>query len=400
MTPRVPFSARLPSGTWLALDALAGVLACWVTILLDVPAIKFTGSTGFLGSSATTSALPPLAASVTVLLAMMLRRLNPVVSYAALLVVPLITLGSGSSSCLLILPAAYPLYLLAASRPVRESVTAVAAAVAVMAVDVIVGTRFLWRDSLPRFLTPALSPFFEALLVVLVLVVVWIAGFAVHQRHAYDVALRDRAAAAAVASERLRIARELHDVIAHTMSVIAVQAGFGQYVIKSRPREALEALAAIKTASGYGLEDLHRMIATLRNIETDPAGELADLPRLVERARAAGVEAQLTVDGAARELSPVLAVSSYRIITEALTNVMRHAGPGARCVIAISYRDDAMTITITDEGGAAPGHQKPDKGGHGLSGMRERAALCGGTLTAGPRPEGGFLVSARLPLSA
>jgi signal transduction histidine kinase len=391
-------ASRLPSGTWLSLDALAGVFACWVTILLDVPAIKLRSSE-LLSSTATVSDLPPLAASVTVLLAMTLRRLNPVVSYAALLTVPLMTLGSGSSSCLLILPAAYPLYLIAANRIVRDSVLALLAAVVVMAVDVSVGSRFLWRDSLPRFLTPALSPFFEAMLVVLVLATVWIAGFAVHQRHAYEVTLRERAAASAIAGERLRIARELHDVIAHTMSVIAVQAGFGQYVIKSRPTEALEALAAIKTASGYGLEDLHRMIATLRNTETNPAGELADLPRLVERTRAAGVAAELTVDGAAPELSPVLALSAYRIITEALTNVVRHAGPGARCVIAIRYRDGEMTITVTDEGGAAPGHHTPDEGGHGLSGMRERATLCGGTLTAGPRPEGGFLVSARLPLA-
>jgi signal transduction histidine kinase len=394
--PRTPLSARLPSGAWLALDAIAGTVACWITAVLGVPDIRSINGVAVFDPDPTGSVLPPLAVSVTVLLGMTLRRLNAVVSYAALLTVPLLSLGAGPASCLFVLPAAYPLYLITTDRRPRESATALLLAVVISAADFKVFSRSTSPSNLDLV---GISPFLETVFVMLVLIVVWIAGFTVRQRRLYDVSLREQAAASAIAEERLRIARELHDVCAHTMSVIAVQAGFGRYVIKSRPQEAMEALAAIKTTSGHGLEDLRHMIAALRNQEDEPATELIDLPRLVERARAAGADARLTAHGGVRALPPEVALSASRIITEALTNVVRHAGPGTRCEVRIGYADEDLTVTITDEGGTTPSHRAPDQGGHGLAGMRERAALCGGTLTAGPLPERGFQVSARLPIA-
>jgi len=368
-----------------------------VTAVLGVPNIRSVDGVAVFSPDSNGSVLPPLAASATVLLAMALRRLNPLVSFAALLAVPLLSLGAGSVSYLFVLPAAYPLYLITTDRRPRESVTATLIAIAITTADFMVASRHSFTTDLAFV---GISPFLEVVWVILVLVIVWVAGFTVRQRRLYDVALREQAMAAAIADERLRVARELHDVLAHTMSVIAVQAGFGRYVIKSRPQEAIEALAAIKTTSGHGLEDLRHMIAALRDQEDEPTAELTDLPRLVERTRAAGVDARLTVHGAGRELPPEVALSASRIISEALTNVVRHAGPGSRCDVMLSYADQELTITVTDEGGTTPSHHKPDQGGHGLAGMRERAALCGGTLTAGPRPGGGFQVSARLPHNA
>ncbi len=266
------------------------------------------------------------------------------------------------------------------------------------------------------------------------IVVGWMTGYSVRQRRAYVEMLQVQAASSAVAQERLRIARELHDVVAHSMSVIAVQAGFGQYVIDTSPADTRDALGAIQATSREALAELRRMLAVLRQQDgtaaaapLSPECGLRELDRLVSRTCLAGVAVSLTRRGTSRDVPAGIDVSAFRIIQESLTNVVRHAGGGARCAVTVAYEQDALTIEVTDDGGRDPRHC-PDPAhscdqpgvprasaaqlrpgapypyftgsGHGLIGMRERAHLCGGSLSAGAMADGGFRVWARLPIPA
>jgi signal transduction histidine kinase len=329
-------------------------------------------------------------------------------------------------------------------------------------------------------------------------VLAWTVGYSVRQRRLYVVRLQEQAASSAVADERLRIARELHDVVAHSMSVIAVQAGYGQYVIDDSPDGAREALGAIQVTSREALDEMRRMLGVLRAQDAAPAPGLADgsvtgagfrvegvtapasglagglapgqdcrrpaplapapglanLDRLITRTCGAGVRVSLEVYGQPRALPAGLDLSAYRIIQEALTNVVKHAGSGARCTVHLGYDEGVLAIRVTDDGGQSttlpgyggpnaaghpvqadlaagnlaadsrvavavgakltagpgsvggwrmpsgpPGSGPPGSAGHGIIGMRERAHLCGGELTARPLREGGFQVTASLPLT-
>jgi signal transduction histidine kinase len=200
--------------------------------------------------------------------------------------------------------------------------------------------------------------------------------------------------------ERLQIAQELHDVLAHNISLISVQAGVGLHLIDEHPDKARAALAAIKDASKEALGELRSVLDVLRR-EGDaaplvPAPRLAaDLEGLVTKAASAGVAVRVEVSGEERPLPPGVDRAAFRIAQEALTNVARHAG-GASATVLIGYGDDALTLQVDDDGpGGAP---SSDGSGRGLTGMRERAAALGGRLDAGPRPGGGFRVRAWLPL--
>jgi signal transduction histidine kinase len=228
-------------------------------------------------------------------------------------------------------------------------------------------------------------------------VVAWLAGTAVRQRRDYRTALLTQAAAEAVTHERLRIARDLHDQVAHSMGVIAIQAGVGRRVIDTQPDEARRALDRIETASRETLAGLRRTLVALRRSDAEPATTattgLAELDQLVATTEAAGVRARVRIEGEARVLPPDVDLAAYRIIQEALTNVVRHAHT-ENCTIIIEYGLPALTIEIIDAGrGGVDGGT-----GYGIPGMRERAALLGGGLTAGPGPEGGFRVHATLPV--
>ncbi|MFE0875503.1 sensor histidine kinase [Streptomyces smyrnaeus] len=243
------------------------------------------------------------------------------------------------------------------------------------------------------------SPFLTALVfLTLMMVTAWTVGRSVRERRQYTADLRARAAEQAVVAERLRIARELHDMVAHSIGVIAIQAGVGRRVIGTQPSEARNALAAIEDTSRDTLAGLRRMLGALRQTAPgdgaplDPAPGLAELDVLVERAQDAGVRVDIEWRGERRSLPTDIELSAYRIIQEAITNVVRHSGAPA-CRVAIECREDDLSIEITDEGRGLPG-----AAGYGLTGMRERAALLHGEFTAGPRPEGGFRVAARLPL--
>jgi signal transduction histidine kinase len=236
------------------------------------------------------------------------------------------------------------------------------------------------------------------------------AGLYVYTRHAYVEGLKDRAARAererellasqAVAEERVRIARELHDVVAHNVSLMVVQAqAVGAVADDEGQRGALDQIAAL---GRQGLAEMHRMLDVLRPGEEEPEAELepqpgvADVERLVEHARGAGLEVQLSVEGEARTLPPGVDLSAYRIVQEALTNVVRHAGD-ARATVTIRYGAAGLELDVVDDG---RGPSSNGHGGHGLVGMRERVALFDGELTAGPGPGGrGYAVRALLPFS-
>jgi signal transduction histidine kinase len=207
----------------------------------------------------------------------------------------------------------------------------------------------------------------------------------------------------ALADERAQIARELHDIVAHAMSVIAVRSGVARMVIDTDPQQAREALAIIETTTRRSLHEMRLLVSMLRDAEDhraelSPVPGLGDLDRLVADTAAAGVTVEVTIDGTGHGLSQAADLSAYRIVQEALTNVVRHAGP-TRARVQISYRPGELGIEVTDDG---PGGQAPPPvssrtgSGHGLIGMRERAALFGGQLSAGPHA-GGFRVTASLP---
>jgi signal transduction histidine kinase len=208
----------------------------------------------------------------------------------------------------------------------------------------------------------------------------------------------------AVMNERLRIARDLHDVVAHSMSVIAVQSGVGHHVIDSQPEEARRALAAIETTSRAALTEMRRLLGVLRQEEDTeaplaPAPGLADLPLLVGEFKQAGLDVSLTVTGEPTEAAVPIDLTAYRIVQEGLTNALKHGGPQAR--VTIAYSPSEVYVEVIDDGrdehlrAAIPTNAI----GHGLIGMRERVSVFEGDLAAGPKPGGGFRIAAHLPLS-
>jgi signal transduction histidine kinase len=211
----------------------------------------------------------------------------------------------------------------------------------------------------------------------------------------------------AVAQERGRIARELHDVVAHHMSVISVQAGMAGYVFTADPATARDALRTIADTTSEALEEMRRMLLVLRAGLTEPEEpeSYAPMPRLarlsdvVERIRGAGVPVELRVEGEPRPLAPGVELCAYRVVQEALTNVLKHA-PTARAEVLVEYEPHQLTVSVTDDGDRTVPATIAPPGGHGLIGMRERARLYGGTVVIGPRAADGFSVRLTLPTSA
>ncbi|MFI1352819.1 sensor histidine kinase [Streptomyces sp. NPDC020898] len=277
-----------------------------------------------------------------------------------------------------------------------------AAAAALMALVGQIGAASYYRDGSDAFLA-------ASVFLTLMAVTAWTVGHSLGERRRHAEVLRARTAAQAVVAERLRIARELHDMVAHSIGVIAIQAGVGRRVIDTQPAEARSALAAIEDTSRDTLAGLRRILGTLRRtdpadgVPLGPAPVLADLDRLAERTGDTGVRVDLERRGQRRELPTEIELSAYRIIQEAITNVVRHSGAGA-CRVTLDYQEDDLSIEIVDEGRGPTGLPRPsglpDAAGYGLTGMRERAALLHGEFTAGPLPQGGFRVAARLPLPA
>lgn len=240
----------------------------------------------------------------------------------------------------------------------------------------------------------------------LTLTVTWLAGLTTQQRRARLAELRQRAddlererdtqAALAVAAERGRISRELHDVVAHALSVVVLQAQGGAAELARKPERTGEALEAIVDTGRTALAETRRLLGSLGQDapEWQPQPGVERVPQLIEEARGAGTGVQLRVDGQPHPLPPAVDLAAYRIVQEALTNVRKHAGAGASAAIVLRYLPTALEIDVTDDGTAPESDGPP---GRGLRGMRERVTVLGGRFEAGPRSEGGFAVHANLP---
>ena len=230
----------------------------------------------------------------------------------------------------------------------------------------------------------------------------WVAGRAMRGWRLSEHSLEQERTrmAAAIAEERARIARELHDVVAHSISVMVLQARGGRRVFQSDPADARQAFAIIERTGHQALEEMRRLLGMLRQIDEGlplaPQPSLGDLASLVEQVRAAGLPVQVAIEGEARELPTGVDVSAYRIVQEALTNALIHAGPASACIL-IRYRPDDLELEITDDGLGTGDSSGP---GYGLIGMRERVSVYGGELQAGRRPQGGYALRVRLPLGS
>jgi signal transduction histidine kinase len=385
---RVPLMERLRPGHWLALDAVGALLvvAVWLPALLNGhsdagPAVRFTAFVGLLG--ATVLAVP-----------LAMRRRYPVA--ACWLAVPAFGLSLATTVIPVVPLASVPMALVAYSIAATRRRAAFVGLAAIVLVITAATTVWTGQWAWPRL---------TVLLPGMIVITGWLFGRMAGQYRAYAESLRaqrDRAAdarvRATVADERLRIARELHDVVAHSMSVITIQADMGRLMLETKPAAAGAALGAIETTGRDALVEMRRMLGVLRE-DGDPTREalgpapgLRELDRLVAHTATAGVDVTLVVTGRPRPLPAGVDLSAYRIVQESLTNVVKHAG-ASTCAVTIGYEREAVTIEIIDGGRGG----QVRSGGHGLVGMRERAGLCGGEFDAGPLPDKGFRVSVRLP---
>jgi signal transduction histidine kinase len=438
--PRPPLTKRLGPRQWAALDYVVGGVFGLILLATIRHAVVQVIESPYGGVVAYRPLLLawPLALFLIIMMvvAVGMRRRRPAFMLGILLagsVVVTALTGPEVGALAYFLPVAYVLYLVAATYEHRQA--AVRVLIAVFAT--------LLADGVLLNLTGGgFSPSGAIVWAALCVIIAWFTGYIVRQRRRYAVRLQDEAASKAVAEERLRIARELHDVVAHSMSVIAVQAGYGQYVIDSQPADARTALGAIQATSREALDEMRRMLGALRQAdESDaarqdereirderglradadaaapvlaapllPAPGLADLDRLVARTARGGVQVEVNRRGTPRELPASIDMSAYRIVQESLTNVVKHARTGS-CQVLIGYGRDTLVLEVTDNGAGLPamalaGDAAPDFGspdgiggtGHGIIGMRERVSLLGGEFGAGPLPGYGFQVSAHIPL--
>jgi signal transduction histidine kinase len=338
-------------------------------------------------------------------LATLLRRRLPRATLAAVLVIAVaaLCLRAGGGMTFLVVMALYSVVTVS-SRRASLVVTSLVAS-AILAANLVGGGEMVVPSAIGSVAFVLLG---------------WLAGENTRASRAYASQQAERAAEQAAAAEaaqaeqvrraladeRAEIARELHDIVAHAMSVIAVRSGVARMVIDTDPEQAREALTIIETTTRRSLREMRLLVGVLRDAgdhaaELSPVPGLGDLDRLVATMAEAGVAVDVHIDGTARALPPAADLSAYRIVQEALTNVVRHAGP-TRARVQIGYRSDEVSIEVTDDGPSGPGSPPgiPRTGrGHGLIGMRERAALFGGQLAAGPCAAG-FRVEASLPTNS
>ncbi|MFD6285638.1 sensor histidine kinase [Streptomyces sp. NPDC060205] len=334
-----------------------------------------------------------LGAAVLVLTACRLLRARPLAAYALLL------LGSVSGAAVLGQAGEFPLvqflapdvalYFVAANT--RRRTSGRAAGMALIVLTIPLAVRLSGGGAIDTA---------AQLAVALTVLVAWLLGNSARQSRLHAEQSRAQAAVQATTAERLRIARELHDAVAHTIGIVALQAGAARRVIDTQPAKAREALGEVENASRQTLSGLRRMLGALRQADTagapaPTAPSLSDVDALAAATTAAGVRVDVRWHGRRRPLPPEIDLSAYRIVQESVTNVVRHAGARS-CLVRVDHRDAELTLEITDTGrGPGSGGARP---GYGLIGMRERVALLQGQFTAEPHPKGGFRVTARLPL--
>ncbi|MER7540767.1 sensor histidine kinase [Streptomyces sp. NPDC097704] len=414
-TPSAPFLRRVTPGGWAALAWLAGLL---FTALLRMrlpgqesaevfPGVVFLRWDG----------LTMLVVSTGLALrgsAILVRRPTAALVYLlAAAVVACTPLGVMAIPFAQYLSVDVALYVIAATRPPREANRALRRSLGVLAGYLAVRLLAGWNVSTTTELAVALTA-----------AVAWLLGRSERQTRTHAAQTRAQATEQAVTTERLRIAREMHDTVAHSIGIVALQAGAARRVIATQPEAARQALAEIETASRETLAGLRRMVSALRTADTEAearsdAGHaetgrttptelpglpempgLAALDRLAELTGNAGVRVAVRRAGAPCPIPPDIDLSAFRIVQESVTNVVRHSGADS-CTVTVDQRDpETLAVTVEDRG-PVPGHARVSPGpgsGYGLTGMRERVAVLHGEFSAGPRPGGGFRVTARLPL--
>ncbi|MFJ5921145.1 sensor histidine kinase [Kitasatospora sp. NPDC092948] len=407
--PRPPLTGRLRAAHWIGLDAGLALLlgaVTWRRVLAYAADYRPHGRE--LPEPAGWQVAVVLGCVVALGVALAVRRVRTTLAVAlvaAAWVTVVATAGqlmiANIAGVQVVLTGAAVVYLAAATRSTRDGLIGLGLALAATQLTWF-GSYELWHN----WLVAALAQ-----------LTAWALGAAVGRYRAHDAALRRHQADALWAeltAERIRLARELHDVIAHSMSVVNVQAGYGHFVIDQDPQGAKAALATIRSTSRDALREMRGLLDVLRDGSQHdgsrsvgggspsdtaallPAPTMADLDRLVSSAADAGVRVELTVTGARRELSPALELTVYRIVQEAVTNVVKHAATDTARV-RIEYRPDALLLEVGDRGRGAQAAEVEAADGHGLAGMRERVGLYGGTLEAGPRSPRGFRVRALLP---
>ncbi len=387
---RPPLTDRLTSRQWLVIDCVVAGLAAgilWVSV----------GLHGFRYHA------PPPGPAVFAVLAtapVAVRRIWPVPVFAVVLVASSVVIAFGRATAVMDVTLCMAVYLVTVRRR-RQAALAI-----LVLTEVSLGAGLLFYAASDRMLVDKVHSLLAA-------GAIWFVADSVRERRRYLAGLAEQAAQRqqaeadrnrqAVREERVRIARELHDVVAHSLGVVTVQAGVGRRIGAADPEEALRALRAVEVTGRSALEELRRILGLLRDDETAtptlaPAPGIRDLAELAEVVRAAGTPVSLTVTGEVAALPAAAALTVYRIIQEALTNVVKHAG-GAAASVRVAAGPDGVRIAVTDDG-PGRGAGVDLAGRHGIVGMRERAAVFGGTLDAGPLARGGFQVTAFLPVQA
>ena len=388
---RPPLLKRLTEKHWIAIDCVS------VTVLMLSSRFMWTDVSGPVGKSPADVALTLLA-----VLPAGLRRRRPLPALAVVTILGAVATARTTSAGPA-LAIAFVMYLVPLRFPRREALRLLAGTLAV----VLAGIYALVLTGRPD--GEQWSPAPVVLGDLLAITAAWVIGYLVRQQRAYSAGLLEQEelraheqvaeARRAINEERLQIARELHDVVAHSMSVIAVQAGVANFVVAERPEEAPRALASIEETSRSALREMRALLGVLRaDPGLAPAPGLADLPALADRTAEAGVRVKLSVVGDQSALPAGVDLAAYRVVQEAVTNVIKHAGTDA-CRVTIAYAGNALALEIIDAGKGTADADKTPGHGHGLAGMRERVGMYGGTLDAGPLPVRGFRVTARFPLA-
>jgi signal transduction histidine kinase len=361
----------------------------------------------FLGTASTvaTGRLVGIPLALALAVPVVFRRTYPTAAFAAAVAIGglqvLIDSRPDPSGLVIVIL----LYTLAAYTPRRISITGLAICLA--------GSAAAVGRWMPDQLSLLNSVLVGSIMFAGPSLIAWVFGDSMRYRRAYYTGLEDRAARLeaerdaqaqiAAAAERARIARELHDVVAHNVSVMVVQADGASYALLSDPDRARAALAAIASTGRQALTEMRRMLGVLRRDEDGTEPGRAPLPgigqlgELLEQTRATGLAVSFTVEGVPQPLPGGAALAAYRIVQESLTNTRKHGGPRATAQVTLRYLEDALLLRITDDGRGPAAAS--DGAGHGLTGMRERVAIYGGWVQAGPRPSGGYQVTARLPLA-
>ncbi|MFG2696477.1 sensor histidine kinase [Kitasatospora sp. NPDC048407] len=395
--PRAPWLRRLPSGVWTALSwCAAGQLAL---LLFMSTTFEMAPPFGLRHPGFLVDLVPRTALAAALALPVCWARRRPAQVFGVLLAESVVVLALGERTWPLFMALNVLLGYLAAVRPGRVSVLAGATEFAVW-----FGELLVVRHDAPELsdLASTATAFAAGI------AIPWAIGNSVRQHRRYSADLRTYAAHQAITVERLRIARELHDVVAHSIGVIAIQAGAASLVLDVEPAGARRALDAIEATSRETLSGLRRMLVSLRHAETGgedpsiapPLAGLEAIDRLTETMAQAGVEVDVRRQGRPRPLPPEIDLAAFRIVQESVTNVLRHAGAD-RCEVHIAYEERELTIEVLDDGQrGTPGRRAGSTAGtgYGIPGMRERVALLNGRFSANSRPEGGFRVAARLPV--